>query len=144
MENKQIASQYLIDLYNEVNYLNANYSTFRNLVIEFTTTKNGSEGTIELNDAERATMGQTIQAFRHFANLTFIRIQSLKKYIPTEEIAALEKEYNAIKSPFIIKTEIAAEYVIRLNSIIATSIIGELLESGKNLYNEVYGGNRSE
>lgn len=144
MENKQIASQYLIDLYNEVNYLNANYSTFTNLVIEFTTTRSGNEGDISLNDSEKATLGQTIQAFRHFANLTYIRIQSLKKYISPEEMANLEQAYNSLKTPFIIKTEQAMDYVIRINSIIANSIIGELLESGKNLYNEVYGGNRSE
>lgn len=142
-ESRLTAASYIISFYNEVQTINHNYADYLNYSLELEN-KYGSGGDFsKAADEEKHTISMLLQLVRRSAHKTYIQYNCIDEALPKpkgEKSISIEKEYEKIKSTYVILRADLEEYVIKLNKILVSRIMAELLTTSSQIIESVYGG----
>lgn len=134
-ENKKIGQSFIFSFYNECMALLVVYSNYINVLAEIDNLTDPNK----LEDNSKAIVLQSLQQVRQSVSVTYIMLQSIKENIKASETDKIKELYDRIKKDFVIKSEDLEDYVIRINKIIASEIMQNILINNKDIVESIYG-----
>lgn len=136
-EDKRAAASYILTFYQEVANLTHHYAQYKILLVELAM-KDTESGMEALDEREKGILIQALQSFRYFAHKATVQyrciMESLGKPID-EKVLAL---YNGLDQMFIIKKQMADDYVAAMNTVLLQSVIKNLMETSQDIVDTVY------
>jgi hypothetical protein len=140
-EEKIVGSSYIMTFYKNVQLLTTTYGQYINLLLELEG-KHGKESA-KITTEETQVVGQVVQTLRFYVINCQVQIisisQNIKEPVDAETLNKLNSLYGKIKSDYLIKSDVAEEYVTVINSLLLKTVIKTLLESSADIMAGIYG-----
>jgi len=140
-ENRQAAASYVIAFYNDIVMLTHTYANYENILIELAETYGSNEDGLSKMPADQKDGVKTYcQTLRYYATKCNISYNALITGMGKSADIEVGTLYNHVLEQFIIKAKDIRSYVIKLNAILMSEVIRDLLESSQDLVNKLYSG----
>jgi len=142
-EKKTVGASYLISFYTEVQTLTHYHSQYINLMLEL---ESKYKDVNKYTDAEKTLVNNACQACRQSATKCFIQFISISKQLKSKvaDVTEIGTAYNKIKNEFVIHRQDLENFVIKLNEVLVSDIIQELMVTSQNLVNDIYGDTNTQ
>lgn len=136
-EQQITGANYILTFYQEIEALIATYAQYENLTLELET-KSGKDGN-NLDEDDQQAIKTASQQVRFYIKTTYLRLNSLKKIIKTDEklLKKITDTEQKTRKTLIVKREDVEEYVILLNEALLENIIKELLQNSTDILKQL-------
>lgn len=142
-ENKQTAASYVIGFYQSVNELTHHYANYNNFMAELGEKFSG-ENMQNLDPDTKDQLKNVCNTIRYYAIRSDVSYRSIMKGVNKNTDSEIKQSFLKIKDSFIIKVIDVEEYVIKLNEVLTTTIMRDLLSTSNDLVNQLYGDQAKE
>lgn len=141
IKDKQTAgANYLINFFNNIQFLNHSYSNYVNSLLELETKygENPKKEDIDSNDLTGLIkVGQELRYHCHKVYIEYQSIFQTLKQTLNEQIINIYKSF--IKKDLLVSREEIEKFVIEVNKVLVHDIIKDLLTTSQDIFNSIYG-----
>lgn len=145
---QKAGGSYILRFYDDVANLTHYYSMYQSAVLELEARYPNYEDTNKfmenLDETVKSNFIGILQNLRHHVNTSYISYCSLIKELKAKKTKDEVKEsYNLLNKSYIIEVSQSFTYVQLLNDFLLSEILKDLLETSRDLINNVYGSKDS-
>ena len=144
-EEKVAGSNYIINFFNNIQYLNHSYANYINALLELEIKygDNPKKEGMDVNDLNNVIkIGQELRYHCHKIYIEYNSIFAVLKQQIDEEINSTYKDF--IKKDLLVGRDKAELFIIKINQVLINHVIKDLLTSSQDVFNSIYGSEKRE
>lgn len=140
-QNKLLGANYIAEFFLEIKTLTEQYANYKNIYLELENVSKNSESKVDSDQFANCRIA--IQNIRFISNKVYVHFRTLKKILKLSDddtkeiILSYEKIIDSSKTlPDYKEIE---DFVIEINTLLATDVIRNLLQTSQDILSELYG-----
>lgn len=136
-ERKIAGANYIVVLFGDLEDFTWQAASYVNAVVEYGNRypKDKLEkDQVKIDEVDRVNLNNTIQQMRMSTFRIFVKLSSLGKHVTVD--AKLKEAYEKVRNEAVPKSQDVEDFVVKINTIFAESVLPDLLTSSTDIINK--------